>query len=107
MLLTLTSALTTALMGLIADDLHMKASDTTDLAVLSLLGKNPDSWHMFWEPGPGYLSADPAFAPETPFKVRLAKMRGLVKRGLVDGCTCGCRGDFTITPKGIARLAAL
>ena len=30
-----------------------------------------------------------------------AKMRRLIKRGLVRGCGCGCRGDFEITPKGI------
>lgn len=33
-------------------------------------------------------------------KLILAKMRQLMKRGLVDGCSCGCRGDFEITTKG-------
>lgn len=33
-------------------------------------------------------------------KLILAKMRQLMKRGLVDGCDCGCRGDFEITNKG-------
>ncbi len=33
-------------------------------------------------------------------KLILAKMKQLIKRGLVDGCACGCRGDFEITPKG-------
>jgi hypothetical protein len=35
----------------------------------------------------------------------LAKMKSLVNRGLVDGCTCGCRGDFKITPKGLHMIA--
>ena len=31
-----------------------------------------------------------------PAKVVLAKARRLMARGLLDGCDCGCRGDFTI-----------
>lgn len=31
-----------------------------------------------------------------PAKVVLAKAKRLVKRGLIDGCTCGCRGDFEV-----------
>lgn len=42
---------------------------------------------------------------ETPHKLVLAKMGKLIQRGLVDGCACGCRGDFTITPKGLEYLA--
>lgn len=32
----------------------------------------------------------------TPPKVFLAKMSSLIRRGLIDGCTCGCRGDFRL-----------
>ena len=42
---------------------------------------------------------------EYPEKVLLAKLKSLVRRGLLDGCACGCRGDFTITKKGRAVLA--
>ena len=42
----------------------------------------------------------------TPDKVVHAKMRQLIKRDLVDGCPCGCRGDFDITEKGLAAIAA-
>ena len=41
---------------------------------------------------------------EIPYKLRLAKMRGLIKRGLSGGCDCGCRGDFEITDKGLALI---
>lgn len=34
--------------------------------------------------------------PDIPPKVILAKCRGLIKRGLLSGCPCGCRGDFYI-----------
>ena len=43
---------------------------------------------------------------EYPERVLLAKLRRLVRRGLLDGCPCGCRGDFTITEKGRALLSA-
>jgi len=33
-----------------------------------------------------------------------AKMASLIRRGLVDGCACGCRGDFELTEKGLALL---
>lgn len=32
--------------------------------------------------------------PDVPEKVVRAKLRSLTKRGLLRGCTCGCRGDF-------------
>ena len=34
--------------------------------------------------------------PIYPEKVILAKARGLLKRGYLDGCGCGCRGDFSV-----------
>ena len=42
-----------------------------------------------------------AMPANTPPKLVLAKMRMLIRRGLVTGCTCGCRGDFELTQKGI------
>jgi hypothetical protein len=33
-----------------------------------------------------------------------AKMQMLINRGLVSGCTCGCRGDFELTDKGREEL---
>lgn len=38
--------------------------------------------------------------PGIPEKLLLAKMRSLLKRQFVEGCACGCRGDFVITEKG-------
>lgn len=31
-----------------------------------------------------------------PEKVVLAKLQKLIKRGLITGCACGCRGDFEL-----------
>lgn len=44
------------------------------------------------------------FSENTPNKVVRAKMRALVKRKLVGGCDCGCRGDFEITDAGLVLL---
>lgn len=35
-----------------------------------------------------------------PEKLVLSKMRNLIKRGLVEGCPCGCRGDYEMTTLG-------
>lgn len=40
------------------------------------------------------------FGKEIPTKLILSSLRSLVKRGLVEGCCCGCRGDFEITDLG-------
>lgn len=31
-----------------------------------------------------------------PSKMVLAKLKSMVKRNILHGCTCGCRGDFEI-----------
>lgn len=54
----------------------------------------------------GYAnSVQNAMPPGTPERLAVAKMKGLIKFGLVSGCTCGCRGDFELTDKGIEMLA--
>ena len=35
--------------------------------------------------------------PGVPERVLLAKLRRLTLAGKVDGCFCGCRGDFTVS----------
>ena len=43
--------------------------------------------------------------PRSALPMSAAKMRALIRRGLVEGCECGCRGDFVLTDKGRALLA--
>lgn len=61
------------------------------------------SWVFRWwldnVSGPQFLDAFPD-GKETPDKLVVAKMAKLIKRGLVKGCDCGCRGDYVITAKG-------
>ena len=42
--------------------------------------------------------------PGVPEKIVSAKIFKLVRRGLIDGCHCGCRGDLEITSKGRALM---
>lgn len=42
--------------------------------------------------------------PEIPEKVIIAKLRNLIRKGFVEGCVCGCRGDFHLTNKGKTQL---
>jgi hypothetical protein len=87
----------------------MQCKDIPDAPVLAFLNNLPVPWTWgtwFWsddyKPENSVLNVMP---PGTPEKLALAKMRRLMQRGLVDGCDCGCRGDFELTPKGRLWLA--
>lgn len=43
---------------------------------------------------------------DTPDKLVVAKMARLIQRKLIDGCPCGCRGDYLITDKGEQYVCA-
>jgi hypothetical protein len=80
-----------------------QCKDIPDLPILELLAKNPDAWYNWFEEDQwegNVYTVRRAMPRNTPEKLVLAKMAGLIRRGLVDGCPCGCRGDFEITPKG-------
>jgi hypothetical protein len=48
-----------------------------------------------------------AIFPDMPAKVVRAKLASLVRRRILDGCTCGCRGDFEfVTDPGDSTIYA-
>lgn len=63
-------------------------SDADMLASVARHERGEGGWAMTWDIEPDF----PGFPP----KVVLAKLRKLLKRGLIDGCGCGCRGDWEI-----------
>lgn len=70
---------------------HIQAKDISDATMLEVVravrGKNgADHWSSLWDIQEA-LSGYPA-------KVVLAKIRALIKKQLLHGCGCGCRGDF-------------
>lgn len=86
----------------------MQAKDIADTAILEFLAKYQGKWSC-WSDAGGTYRKEHGMAPSivqamptnTPVKLRIAKMRQLIKRGLVGGCPCGCRGDYEITDKGL------
>ncbi len=96
----------------------MQAKDIPDRPILEFLARPEivDSIGANWLDLGGDIGKDypeimarsvrHAMPPDVPGKLVLAKMRQLIHRGVVDGCGCGCRGDFSITRKGLAELEA-
>lgn len=80
----------------------MQAKDIPERPLLEFIANSP-RWCTWVY---GYPNSVRNAMPEgTPDKVAIAKMRALIKRGLVDGCCCGCRGDYQITTKGREFIA--
>lgn len=81
----------------------MKAADIADRRLIEAI------WHINWAKEPGIYRWALIWdleeeLPEFPTKVIRAKCRALIRRGLIDGCDCGCRGDFELTAAGRAVL---
>jgi len=97
----------------------MQCKDIPDVPVLEFLGGLPvigtacgetirarATWFDIQPRSPdGMPTVVDAMPPLPSDKLALAKMRQLIRRGLVDGCACGCRGDFELTDKGREYLA--
>lgn len=76
----------------IADDLFL--AGVRELRQVPMIhGTSDYGWVMRWEID-AWLSEQ--LGVDVPWKVSLAKARKLIKRGLLDGCACGCRGDYVI-----------
>jgi len=73
----------------------MKASDLSEPAILALLAERPGVWHT--HDGEGIMPRvyDPTH-PDAPPKVLLSKLRAMMRKGLIYGCGCGCRGDWHV-----------
>lgn len=83
----------------------MKCKDIPDRPILEHLERFEGKWcNWYFGDERDVTHSMPVLPTE---KLALAKMRQLMKRGLVSGCGCGCRGDFEITDKGRQELARL
>lgn len=82
-----------------------QCKDIPDAPILEFLASLDGKWANWY--GVDYAnSVTHAMPSDVPLKLALAKMRQMIRRGVVDGCGCGCRGDFVLTDKGFAELAA-
>jgi hypothetical protein len=89
----------------------MKTFDLPDSVILEYLADRQGKWTHLWmgyfRNKPGQEDTDDVFyaIPDgVPEKVIRAKLSKLIRRGLIGGCDCGCRGDFEITDKGLALI---
>lgn len=85
----------------------MQCKDIPDLPILEHLVQHGGIGCTAWREKDGTpmdRSVLHAMPSETPEKLATAKMGQLIKRGLAEGCTCGCRGDYEITSSGLAFL---
>lgn len=76
----------------------MQCKDIPDQPILDWLAANtgPYRWAT-WGKGYSMPTVRDAMPPNTSEKLQRAKMGQLIRRGLVKGCACGCRGDFHLT----------
>ncbi len=89
---------------------QIQCKDISDHLILEFLAKNPRQQHN-WFPIDESISLSKFSVrhviPNIPDKLLVAKMASMIKKGLVDGCGCGCRGDYVITEKGLSYLNEL
>lgn len=71
----------------------MQTKDLDKKLILNYLQQKDGVWASRWE-------IQDLFGEEIPHKLVLSAIRSLAKRRLLEGCTCGCRGDFEITALG-------
>lgn len=74
----------------------MQAKDVTDEQMLEALAKvrgihGVPRWSSLWDVQRWLKDAH-----DVPAKVTLAKLKSMVKRNIIRGCCCGCRGDFEL-----------
>ena len=58
------------------------------LATITKVAKGPSKWACLWD-----IQKELKDFPE---KIVLSKLKNLLRKGKIQGCTCGCRGDFYI-----------
>ena len=82
----------------------MQCKDIPTIPILKFVEKHDGigcNWfHFGGDMGPNERSAQHTMPDNLPDNLVLAKMRMLIKKGYLDGCPCGCRGDYEITEKG-------
>ena len=79
--------------------------DILDEPILQFLAQHQGKWCTY---GVGYSmpTVQDAMPHGVSKEIQLEKMKNLVDRDLVEGCTCGCRGDFEITDEGLEFIGA-
>jgi len=90
-----------------ASKMSIKPYHPTNLTckILMFLAGNNGTW-CTWGQGFYMPSVQQVFPVGTSEMDQLKYMQNLQNEGLVSGCNCGCRGDYTPTEKGLEFLAS-
>lgn len=83
---------------------RMQCKDIPTTPILIFIHSHGGEWCNWFDVEISERSVLHVMPPETPDRLVLAKMRALIRSGLVDGCDCGCRGDYVLTEKGRAMI---
>lgn len=76
------------------DGVKMQCKDIDEDKILDYLRNLPNGQSAtLWDSKYSIVRAFPEGVSE---KLIIAKMKQMIKKRLVCGCACGCRGDFTI-----------
>lgn len=73
----------------------MQCKDIDDATLLRFIDRKQRElgrWVCVWDLEPPYS--------DLPDKLFRAKTATLIRRGMLTGCPCGCRGDYELTDKG-------
>ena len=81
----------------------MQCKDIPEKPVLEFLAGLDGRWANWF--GDEYENSVTRAMPGVPAKLVVAKMRQMIRKGVVGGCPCGCRGDYVLTEKGREALA--
>lgn len=92
-------------MGADTCEVVMQCKDIPDRPILEFLA-GLTTWAS-WGEGYSMPTVRDAMPEGTPDRLQVAKMAMLIRRGLVSGCACGCRGDFELTEKGRTFLGVV
>lgn len=85
----------------------MQCKDIPDGPILAFLSAHGGTGCTVWrdlDGTPYERSALRAMPEGVHENLARAKMKKMISRGLVEGCSCGCRGDYGITTAGRAAL---
>lgn len=78
-------------------DKTVQAKDITDDAFIAAVQEVSRRTAAAWGHKDAWANRfDVAEELGMPEKVVLAKARAIIKKGRMEGCTCGCRGDFDL-----------
>ncbi len=85
----------------------MKAADIPDIEMLEFIDGLKPGRIPKWNLEPYWITRSEILLPEVEYRFRMfpvkvvrAKLARMIKRGLLNGCACGCRGEFEVTEKG-------